>query len=79
MHVINLGNATLVQEIYIVCEICLRLLLNTTGPPPYCNIFFILFTETTMAWYIVFRGRKPEVYLSWGVCSEYDVGFSSAA
>jgi viroplasmin and RNaseH domain-containing protein len=31
-----------------------------------------------MAWYVVVRGRKPEVYDSWGVCSEYVVGFSSA-
>jgi viroplasmin and RNaseH domain-containing protein len=27
----------------------------------------------------VFRGRKPEVYDSWGVYSEYIVGFSGAA
>jgi hypothetical protein len=26
-----------------------------------------------MAWYVVFCGRKPEVYDSWGVCSEYIV------
>jgi viroplasmin and RNaseH domain-containing protein len=32
-----------------------------------------------MAWYVAFRGRKPGVYDSWGVCSEYVVGFSSAA
>jgi ribonuclease HI len=30
-------------------------------------------------WYVVFRGRKPEVYDSWRVCSEYVVGFSGAA
>jgi viroplasmin and RNaseH domain-containing protein len=29
-----------------------------------------------MVWYVVFRGRKPEVYDS---CSEYIVGFSGAA
>jgi viroplasmin and RNaseH domain-containing protein len=27
----------------------------------------------------VFRGRKPGVYESWGVYSEYVVGFSGAA
>jgi viroplasmin and RNaseH domain-containing protein len=27
----------------------------------------------------VFRGRKPEVYDSWGVYSDYIVGFSGAA
>jgi ribonuclease HI len=32
-----------------------------------------------MAWYIVFRGRKPGVYESWGVYSEYILGFSGAA
>jgi viroplasmin and RNaseH domain-containing protein len=31
-----------------------------------------------MARYIVFRGQKPGVYDSWGVCSEYVVGFSGA-
>jgi viroplasmin and RNaseH domain-containing protein len=31
-----------------------------------------------MAWYVVFRGQKPEVYDSWGVYSEYVVDFSSA-
>jgi viroplasmin and RNaseH domain-containing protein len=32
-----------------------------------------------MAWYTVFRDRKPRVYDSWGVCSEYIIGFSDAA
>jgi ribonuclease HI len=32
-----------------------------------------------MAWYVVFRGWKPGVYDSWGVCSEYVAGFSGAA
>jgi viroplasmin and RNaseH domain-containing protein len=32
-----------------------------------------------MTWYVVFRGRKPEVYDSWGVYSEYVLGFSGAA
>jgi viroplasmin and RNaseH domain-containing protein len=32
-----------------------------------------------MAWYVVFCGQKPEVYESWGVCSEYVLGFSGAA
>jgi ribonuclease HI len=32
-----------------------------------------------MAWYFVFRGRKPGVYESWAVYSEYVVGFSGAA
>jgi viroplasmin and RNaseH domain-containing protein len=27
----------------------------------------------------VFHGRKPEVYDSWGVCSEYVASFSGAA
>jgi ribonuclease HI len=31
-----------------------------------------------MAWYVVFRGRKPTVYESWGVCGEYVVCFSGA-
>jgi ribonuclease HI len=31
-----------------------------------------------MAWFVVFRGRKPGVYDTWGVCSEYVVGFSGA-
>jgi ribonuclease HI len=29
-----------------------------------------------MTWYVVFRGRKPGVYDSWGVCSKYVLGFS---
>jgi viroplasmin and RNaseH domain-containing protein len=29
-----------------------------------------------MAWYVVFHGRKSGVYPSWGVCSEYVIGFS---
>jgi ribonuclease HI len=28
--------------------------------------------------YVVFHGRKPEVYDSWGVYSEYIFGFSGA-
>jgi viroplasmin and RNaseH domain-containing protein len=45
----------------------------------YSNIFFLEHAiETTMAWYIVFRGRKTGVYESWGVCSEYVIGFSCA-
>jgi viroplasmin and RNaseH domain-containing protein len=32
-----------------------------------------------MAWYVMFRDRKPRVYESWGVCSEYVVGFSGTA
>jgi viroplasmin and RNaseH domain-containing protein len=32
-----------------------------------------------MVWYVVFHGRKPGVYDSWGVCSEYIVGFSGTA
>jgi viroplasmin and RNaseH domain-containing protein len=32
--------------------------------------------EIAMAWYVVFHGWKPRVYESWGVCSEYIVGFS---
>jgi viroplasmin and RNaseH domain-containing protein len=34
--------------------------------------------ETTIVWYVVFHGRKPGVHASWGVYSEYVVGFSSA-
>jgi viroplasmin and RNaseH domain-containing protein len=29
-----------------------------------------------MTWYVVFCGRKTKIYDSWGVCSEYVVGFS---
>jgi viroplasmin and RNaseH domain-containing protein len=32
-----------------------------------------------MARYVVFHGRKPGVYESWGVGSEYVVDFSGAA
>jgi viroplasmin and RNaseH domain-containing protein len=32
-----------------------------------------------MVWYVVFRGRKPRVYDSCGVCSEYVIHFSGAA
>jgi viroplasmin and RNaseH domain-containing protein len=32
-----------------------------------------------MTWYVVFCGQKPRVYDSWGVCSEYVVGFSGDA
>jgi hypothetical protein len=39
---------------------------------------YILAVETTMMWYVVFCGRKPGVYESWIVCSEYVVGFSGA-
>jgi ribonuclease HI len=35
--------------------------------------------ETTMSWYVVFQGRKPGVYESWGIYSEYVVGFSGVA
>jgi viroplasmin and RNaseH domain-containing protein len=31
-----------------------------------------------MAWYVVFHGRKSRVYDSWGICSEYVVGFNGA-
>jgi hypothetical protein len=31
-----------------------------------------------MTWYVVFRGQKSEVYVSWGVCSEYVLGYSGA-
>jgi viroplasmin and RNaseH domain-containing protein len=31
-----------------------------------------------MVWYIMFYGRKPGVYDSWGVYSEYVVDFSPA-
>jgi hypothetical protein len=34
--------------------------------------------EIIMAWYIVFHSQKPRVYDSWGVCSEYIIGFSGA-
>jgi viroplasmin and RNaseH domain-containing protein len=29
-----------------------------------------------MMWYVMLYGRKPGVYDSWGVCSEYVLGFS---
>jgi hypothetical protein len=44
----------------------------------YCSSY-ILAMETTMAWHIVFRGRKSGVYESWVVCSEYVVCFSGVA
>jgi hypothetical protein len=44
----------------------------------YCSSYFY-FIETTMMCYVVFRGRKSEIYESWGVCSKYVVGFSNAA
>jgi viroplasmin and RNaseH domain-containing protein len=31
-----------------------------------------------MVWYVMFRGQKSGVYKSWGVCSEYILGFSGA-
>jgi viroplasmin and RNaseH domain-containing protein len=31
-----------------------------------------------MTWYVVFPGQMPGVYDSWGVCSEYILGFSGA-
>jgi viroplasmin and RNaseH domain-containing protein len=34
---------------------------------------------TTMTWYVVFCGRKPGIYDSRGVCSEYVIGFSGTA
>jgi viroplasmin and RNaseH domain-containing protein len=47
----------------------------------YSNLLFCLehAIEITIAWYIVFHGRKPGVYDSWGVYSQYVVGFSGAA
>jgi ribonuclease HI len=32
-----------------------------------------------MAWYVVFRGRIPGVYDSWGLCSEQVLGYGGAA
>jgi viroplasmin and RNaseH domain-containing protein len=29
-------------------------------------------------WYVVFRDRKPGVYDSWRICSEYVIDFSGA-
>jgi viroplasmin and RNaseH domain-containing protein len=43
----------------------------------YCS-FYILVVETTMMWYVVFYGRKSEVYELWAICSEYVVGFRCA-
>jgi hypothetical protein len=43
----------------------------------YCSSYFHA-VETTMTWYVMFRGRKPRVYESWWVCSEYIVCFSCA-
>jgi viroplasmin and RNaseH domain-containing protein len=50
-----------------------RLYSNLT----YSSYFYAV--EATMTWYVVFCGRKPEVYESWGVCSDYVIGFSGAA
>jgi hypothetical protein len=48
----------------------------------YCNLTYcssyILVVETIIMWYVVFHDRKPVVYESWAVCSEYVVGFSGA-
>jgi viroplasmin and RNaseH domain-containing protein len=41
------------------------------------SLFYLHVVETTIMWYVVFRGQKPGVYDSWGVCSEYILGFSS--
>jgi ribonuclease HI len=32
-----------------------------------------------MMWYVVFCGRKPGVYDSWGICSGYVLDFSGVA
>jgi viroplasmin and RNaseH domain-containing protein len=32
-----------------------------------------------MMWYVVFHCRKPGVYDSWRICSEYVLDFSGAA
>jgi viroplasmin and RNaseH domain-containing protein len=42
------------------------------------NLFLILFIDvgSTMTWYVVFCGWRPGVYESWGVCSDYILGFS---
>jgi hypothetical protein len=48
----------------------------------YSNIIILYLEhaiETTIAWYVVFRDRKPKVYDSLGVYSEYVVDFSGAA
>jgi hypothetical protein len=82
MYVTNLGNTTLVWKICIICEIGLCLLLMITGHlycnQTYCSSYFYVI-ETTMMCYVVFRGRKPKVYESWRVYSEYVIGFSNAA
>jgi viroplasmin and RNaseH domain-containing protein len=44
----------------------------------YCSSS-ILAVETTMTWYIVFRGQKPGVYESWTFYSDYVIGFSGTA
>jgi viroplasmin and RNaseH domain-containing protein len=42
------------------------------------SLSYLHAVETTMMWYVVFRGWKPRVYNSWGVYSEYVLGFSDA-
>jgi ribonuclease HI len=39
----------------------------------HCHLF------VGMAWYVVFRGRIPGVYDSWGLCSEQVLGYGGAA
>jgi hypothetical protein len=43
------------------------------------SLYYLHIVETTMPWYVVFHSRKPEVYASWRVCSEYVLGFSGPA
>jgi hypothetical protein len=56
---------------------CKKSLRTVYSNLTYCSSY-ILAVKTTMTWYVVFRGRKPGVYESWTVCSEYVVGFSGA-
>jgi hypothetical protein len=76
---------TLLGNVHILCiipsEITLigkKSLRTIYSNLTYCSSY-ILTVETTMAWYVGFRGWKPRLYESWVVCSEYVVGFSGAA
>jgi viroplasmin and RNaseH domain-containing protein len=42
------------------------------------SLSYLNAVEIIMMWHVVFRGQKSGMYDSWGVCSEYVLGFSDA-
>jgi viroplasmin and RNaseH domain-containing protein len=42
------------------------------------SLSYLYAVETIMTWHVVFHGQKSGMYDSWGVCSEYVLGFSDA-